>query len=315
MIFIEDFADGERIIAHYLCKKKESLKTKAGKSYISMVLADKTGTIDAKVWNINHDIQNFEAGDFIKIEAEIITYQDELQLRVLKIRRSVSGEYSPENYIPATDKDVDGLLRQISALISSIEDEYIRALVESIFAQPEIAAAFPTHTAAKYMHHSYLGGLCEHILSVAQICDFLAPRYKFVNRDLLIAGALLHDIGKIHELSSLPENDYTDDGQLIGHIVITAQMIGVHAAKIPGFPKQLESLIVHSVVSHHGKHEWGSPKLPKTIEACILHCADNMDANIKMFEEALEKSEKSTNQGEWVGYNRVLARNIRKSNF
>jgi len=304
--------DGDKVVCHYLCKKKETLKTKMGKNYMSLVLQDKTGSINAKVWTLNHDIHSFEAGDFIKIEAEVTIYQDENELRVTRIRKSAEGEYEPTEYFPTTDRDVSSIIQGLKGFIESIDDTRIKALVENIYAIDEIAAALPTHSAAKNMHHNYMGGLCEHILNVTEICEFLAPRYKFVNRDLLIASALLHDIGKIFELSPFPENDYTDEGQLIGHIVHTAQIIHAEAAKVPGFPPRLERLLAHSIISHHGKLEWGSPKLPKTIEAAILHIADNADANLKMFEDALEKGPA---RGDWAGYHRVLTRDISKSNF
>ena len=313
MRYIEDLKDGENIVAHYLCKKKDTMKTKSGKNYYSLVLADKTGTILAKVWTLNNDIQSFEAGDFIKIEAQASTYLDELQLNVRKIRKSQSGEYLPADYIPATDKDVNNIFSAVCEFIESLENMYLKEMLTNIFMHnKEINGAFLRHSAAKSMHHSYMGGLCEHTLNVAQICEFLAPRYKFVNRDILITVALLHDIGKIYELSDFPENDYTDMGQLLGHITITSELIAAEAAKIEDFPPVLKNLLQHCILSHHGKHEFGSPVLPKTMEAMLLSYADITDAHVKMFEEALEKGPV---QSDWVGFNRVLMRDIRKSNF
>ena len=313
MKYIEDLKDGENIIAHYLCKKKETLKTKSGKNYMSMILGDRTGTISAKVWTLNNDIQSFETGDFIKIEAQVVTYIDDLQLNVRKIRKSMSGEYLPADYIPTTDKDIDAIYTAICELIKSIENPHINRLLTAIFIEnAQIKSGFLTNSAARSMHHAYMGGLCEHTLNVAQICDFLAPRYKFVNRDLLICAALLHDIGKIFELSDFPENDYTDDGKLLGHIYMGSEFIGAEIATIDGFPPVLKSLLQHCILSHHGKHEFGSPILPKTMEAMILSYADITDAHTKMLEESLEKIPTGS---EWSGYNRVLARDLRKSNF
>ncbi len=157
-----------------------------------------------------------------------------------------------------------------------------------------------------------MGGLLEHTLSVTEICNFAAPRYKYVNRDILIASAMLHDVGKLMELSEFPENNYTDDGELLGHLIIGSEMITEAAAKIDGFPKELESLLKHCMISHHGEYEYGSPKLPKTIEAYILHCADNLDAKSKVFEEMIDNN---SNQGNWAGYHKMLQRNIRKSDY
>jgi len=313
MRYIEDLKDGENIIAHYLCKKKDTMKTKSGKNYMSLIVADRTGTISAKAWTLNNDIQSFDAGDFIKIEASVVTYNDDLQLNVRKIRKSMAGEYLPADYIPTTDKDINAIYAGICGMIESLDNPHLKEMLSNIFIHDEeIKATFLRHSAAKNMHHSYMGGLCEHILNVAQICDFLAPRYKFVNRDLLVSVALLHDIGKIFELSDFPENDYTDDGKLLGHIYIGCEFIGSQAAKIDGFPSGLKSLIQHCILSHHGKHEFGSPILPKTMEAMLLSYADITDAHTKILEEALEKTPVNS---DWAGYNRVLARDLRKSGF
>ncbi len=313
MRYIEDFKENDHIVDHYLCKQKQSLKSRAGKTYYSLRLQDKTGIIDAKVWELNNDIKSFEENDYIKIDGIVLTYQNELQLKVSKIRKSTEGEIDPMNYIPCTNKDITSMYELLVDYIKTIINPYIKQLMENILIKNEdIAGRLKEHSAAKNMHHSYMGGLVEHTLSVVQTCDFMSTRYKFVNRDILIATAILHDIGKVYELSSFPVNDYTDDGQLLGHIVICSQLIGDEAAKIEGFPHQLKSLLQHSILAHHGEYEFGSPKLPKTIEAFILHCVDNMDAKVKMFEEFLEND---NTQGNWVGYQRMLARNIRKSDF
>lgn len=313
MIYIEDFKENDTIVGHYLCKQKQSLKSRGGKTYLALKLQDKTGKIDAKVWELNNNIQNFEENDFIKIDGIVHTYQNELQIKINKIRRSQEGEYDEINFIPSTDKDVNSLYSQILDFIKSINNTYIKKLLENIFINnKDIVANIKTHSAAKHMHHSYMGGLIEHLVSVAQICDFMSTRYKFVNRDILVASALLHDLGKIYELSAFPDNNYTDDGELLGHIVMGTELITKEAITIEGFPKQLLSLIKHSIISHHGELEYGSPQKPKTIEAFILHCADNMDAKVKMYEEIMEKDNSKNN---WVGYHHMLKRNIRKSDF
>ncbi|HIW47870.1 MAG TPA: HD domain-containing protein, partial [Firmicutes bacterium] len=311
MRYINELREGESVVGHYLCKTKQTLKSRAGKSYYSLKLQDKTGTIDAKVWDLNRDIKSFEENDFIKIDGTVLIYNNEPQLNVRRIRKSMEGEYDPMDYIPSTEKDIDAMLKELLGYINTIQEPYIKALLEEIFYQnEEVKRCFRTHSAARTMHHSYLGGLVEHTLSVTQICDFMAGRYKKVNRDLLVATAMLHDVAKVKELSQFPTNEYTDAGQLLGHIVMGAEMVHEAAMKIPGFPKTLENLIKQSILSHHGEYEYGSPELPKTIEAFILHCADNMDAKTKAMEEAIAGK---TNQGEWVGYQRIMQRNIRTS--
>lgn len=313
MIYIEDLRDGDTIIEHYLCKRKQTMKSKAGKNYLSLILQDKTGTVDAKVWEINNKIRAFEENEFINIEALVTTYHNEIQLNVRQIRRSREGEYFPSDYIPTTLKDTKKLYEEIEELISSIKEKHIKKLLEEIFyLHPYISNEFKVHSAAKSMHHSYLGGLMEHTIGVARICDFLASRYNNVNRDMVVACALLHDVCKIYELSEFPENDYTDEGQLIGHIVMGAELVRETAKKIEGFPPKLIALMCHCILSHHGTLEYGSPKRPKTMEAFILHFADDTDAKLKMVEDIVENS---PNTGVWTGYNKMLERNIRKSDI
>ncbi len=313
MRYIEDLKDDERVIEHYLCKNKQTLKSKSGKSYYSLTLQDKTGTINAKVWDLNNDIRNFEQNDFIKIDGVVLTYQNDLQIKVTKIRKSEEGEYEPNDYIPATSKNVDDLYGALCNLINSINNKYVKFLLEDIYINNEhISKEIKTHSAAKTMHHGYLGGLIEHIVSVAEICDFMSKRYKFVNRDILIASALLHDVGKIYELSAFPTNDYTDEGQLLGHIVIGVELITEVSQKMDDFPKDISNLIKHGIISHHGSFEFGSPKLPSTIESFILHCADDMDSKVKMLEEHFEKN---NTKDVWTGFNRPLNRNLRRTDI
>ncbi len=314
MRYINELTDGERIVDFYFCKQRQSMKSqKTGKNYLSLVLSDKTGTINGKVWDISRDIQSFTEGDYIKIDANVQTFNNDLQLNIKKIRKAQEGEYDEADYIPTTDKNVNDLCAKLNNYINSIKDPYIKKLLNNIFVENKtIAENFKKHTAAKAMHHNYMGGLIEHTISVTDICDFFASHYDDVNRDVLIASALLHDIAKIKELSEFPNIDYTDDGELLGHIVMGSEFIGKEADKIEGFPHQLRSLIQHNILSHHGEYEYGSPKLPRTIEAFILHCADDTDAKVKMFETALADS---PSNAVWAGYNRILARNIRKTEF
>ncbi|MBO8434067.1 MAG: HD domain-containing protein [Tyzzerella sp.] len=313
MRYINEIREGENVIEHFLCKSKQTLKSRAGKSYLSLKLQDKTGTVDAKVWELNNDIKAFEENDFIKIDGTAIVYQNDIQLNVKRIRRSLEGEYDPMDYIPSTEKNIDSMTEELLGYINTIKNPYLKKFLEEIFIKDSvISKKIKYHSAAKSVHHGYMGGLVEHTLSVTQICDFLAPRYKYVDRDILIASAMLHDIGKIYELSDFPENDYTDEGQLLGHIVIGIDIISEAVKKVEGFPKKLESLLKHCLISHHGELEYGSPQLPKTIEAFILHCADNMDAKVKVIEELIDSDSTS---GSWVGYQKMLQRNIRKSDY
>jgi len=313
MTFIADMKEHDLIVGHYFCKSKQSLKTRVGKTYYSLKLQDKTGMVDAKVWELTKDIQDFNEGEMIKIDASVLSYNNEIQVKVNKIRRSQHGEYVLSDFIPSTTKDVEKMYGQVVGIIKSIENLHLKTLLENILVKDEARAkALKTHSAAKQIHHGYMGGLLEHTVSVAQICDFVCKRYDYVNRDLLLTGALLHDIGKIYELSPMPYNEYTDDGQLLGHLVMGVEMIAVEIAKIEGFPHQLASLVKHMIVSHHGELEFGSPKVPAIAEATILYYADNMDAKVKTIEELLDSD---TSPGPWVGYHKALSRYIRKSEF
>jgi len=313
MRYINELREGENVVCHYLCKSKQTLKSRAGKSYFSLKLQDKTGTIDAKVWDLNNEIKSFEENDFIKVDGTVLIYNNEPQLNIRRIRKSSEGEYDPMDYIPSTEKNTEEMYKKLMGYINTIENKYIKKLLEEILIKNSfIAENIKIHSAARSLHHGYLGGLLEHTLSVTEICDFMSNRYKRVNRDILICSAMLHDIGKIYELSQFPVNEYTDDGQLLGHIFIGAELIHDASSKIDGFPAELESLLKHCVLSHHGEFEYGSPELPKISEAFILHCADNMDAKVKAFEEAIDND---STQGKWIGFNKMMQRNIRKTEF
>jgi len=309
MRYIKDLRDGERVIEHYLCKKKESRESRAGKTFLSLKLQDKTGTIDAKVWEITKDIQPFEEGDVVKVDASVASYMNDLQLKVVKLRRSTEGEYTAAELIPTTEKDVDEMFAKILAMINEVKDPNIKKLLENIFGNADVVTAFKSHSAAMYMHHSYMGGLLEHTLSVVEICVFLGARYRYVNADILLAGALLHDIGKIYELSAMPHNEYTDDGQMLGHIILGLEMVVGEIAKIKDFPHETASLIKHCIISHHGEFEYGSPKLPSIPEAMLIHFADNIDAKLTTFAEVYDKD---TTPGRWTAFQKGLGRYIRK---
>lgn len=312
MRYINELRESDYVHEHYLCKRKITQASKNGKNYLSLNLMDKTGSIVAKVWDINKHIQNFDENDYIKVEGTIILYQNDLQFKVTKIRKSMEGEYDSADFIPCTEQNIEDLYLQFMSYIDEMENHFIKELCLSIFNSPDIKDEFKVHSAAKTVHHNYLGGLLEHSMSVAQICKFLCQKYKYINTDLLIATAMLHDIGKVFELAPFPVNDYTDDGQLLGHIYLGTELIGKYADKIDGFPHELKTLIQHNILAHHGEYDYGSPKRPKTIEAYLLHHADNLDSQVKIFEGALAHH---NTKSPWAGYNKIFDRNVRTSEF
>ena len=310
MRYIEQLQDGENVSEVYLCKNKIVGKTKSGKSYYSLMLQDKTGSIDAKIWELNNGIGHFDSMNYVRVDGQITTFNNALQLNVKKIRIADEGEYAPDDYMPCTKKDVDEMFSDLLKLVDSLEHPYYKTLLKSFFVDDkEIATEFKRHSAAKSIHHGYIGGLLEHSLAVARMCDYYTTYYKRLNRDLLITAALLHDIGKIYELSGFPENDYTDAGQLLGHIVMGTMMIRDRIKDIPDFPAKAANELEHCILAHHGELEYGSPKKPALLEALALSFADNTDAKIQTFMEALDAKDESG----WLGYNKMLESNIRRT--
>ena len=309
MKYIRDYKEGDRMFDIYLCKHKQSAVTKNGKPYETVILQDKTGTIDAKVWDPNNaGISELDTLDYIEVYGDVNSFQGALQVNVKRIRVCHEGEYDPADYLPVSKKNIDEMYKELLGLIGRTENEYLKKLLESFFVEDEaFIRAFRTSSAAKTVHHGFVGGLLEHTLSVAKLCEYFCKTYPILKRDLLITAALCHDIGKTKELSLFPENDYTDDGQLLGHIVMGAEMVGEKARQIPGFPPVLEAELKHCILAHHGEYEYGSPKKPALIEAAALNLADNADAKLETFSEALQGA---TGYG-WLGYNRLFESNIR----
>ena len=222
MHYISELRDGSSVREIYLCKKRQSLVTRAGKNYESLTFQDKTGTIDAKIWDPDSmGIGEFGEMDYAEVSGEVITFQGHLQLNVRRARLCHEGEYDPANYLPVSDRNIDDMFRTILKFVDSIENPYLNRLLKMFFVDdPEFVRDFKQSSAAKSVHHGFIGGLCEHTLGVAQLCHFYCKCYPLLKRDLLVSVALLHDIGKVRELSAFPRNDYTEEGQLIGHIVI-----------------------------------------------------------------------------------------------
>ena len=311
MRYLAEIREGEAFSGIYLCKTKVNARTKTGKSYYAMSLQDKTAVVDAKIWDLSSGIDYFEAMDYIHVVGEATSFQGAIQLNIRRVTRARAGEYDPKDYLPASPYNVDSMKAALMELIASIKNEKLRTLAESFFVEDKaFAGTFFDKSAAKSIHHSFLGGLLQHTLRVTQLCDFYCGKYPMLQRDLLITGALLHDVGKVKELSDFPENDYTDDGQLLGHIVMGYQMVAEKIAQIPDFPKKTGSELLHLILSHHGEMEFGSPKKPALLEAVALHYADNTDAKIEAMSELLD----GALPGEtWLGYQKLWESNVRRT--
>ena len=311
MKYIVTFHEGDRIGDVYLCKHRQQAVAKNGKAYENVILQDKTGTIDAKIWDPSSSgIGEFEALDYVYIMGDVTMFQGTAQLNIKRARKAQEEEYEPGDYLPVTEENMDEMFEQLRELLRKVENVYLTQLIEKYFDDETFVKAFKRHSAAKTVHHAFVGGLLEHTLSVVRMCDYFADCYPYLNRDLLLTAAAFHDVGKLKEISSFPENDYTDDGQLLGHIVMGCELVGYGCRSIKGFPKRLISELQHCILAHHGELEYGSPKKPALPEALALNLADNADARLESMRELMKGAGEGTG---WLGYNKLFESNIRKS--
>ena len=309
MKYIKDYKDGDKMFDIYLCKHKVAAVTKNGKPYESLILQDKTGTIDAKVWDPNNaGIADFDALDYIEVYGDITSFQSALQVNAKRIRKCQEGEFDPADYLPVSKFNIEDMYGELLEYIDKVENPFLNELLQGFFvADQDFITAFKKSSAEKTVHHGFVGGLLQHTLSVVKLCEFYCQEYPRLNRDLLISAEICHDIGKIKELSLFPQNDYTEEGQFLGHIVIGTEMVGEKIRKIPGFPALLASELKHCILAHHGEYEFGSPKKPAIMEALALNFADNTDAKMETFTELLDNA---TETG-WMGFNRLFDSNLR----
>lgn len=311
MKYINEYHEGDCCKGIYLCKSKQALTAKTGKTYYSLVLQDKTGTIDTKVFDINSGIDEFDAMDYIDVYGQVTSFQGNAQWKLTRIRKCSEGEYNVDDYMMASKYNRDEMYRELLTIVSCVKNEYLRSLIKKIFVEDkEFIKKFKNHAAAKSVHHGFIGGLLEHTLGVVRICNFLGDTYSLLDKDLLMTAGLFHDIGKLTELAEFPASEYTDDGQLLGHIFIGAELIGNTVKEIPNFPPRLASELRHCILAHHGELEYGSPKKPALVEAFALNLADNIDAKMQTFSEAFDMAGDNM---EWLGFNRVLDSNIRQT--
>lgn len=312
MRYLNELHEGDRLNGIYLCKQRQSAVTKSGKPYDSVILQDKTGVLDGKIWDPNSNgIDDFDALDYIDVVGEVTSFAGTLQVSIRRLRKTHEGEYNPADYLPVSEKGTDAMTHQLTVLVQSVKNPYLSALLRHFFMEDNsFMKSFAEHSAAKTVHHSFMGGLMEHTLSVARMCEYMSNAYPIIKRDLLITAALLHDIGKTKELSSFPLNDYTDEGQLLGHIYMGAEMIHDAVREIKGFPLDLEHQLEHCILAHHGELEYGSPKKPAMVEAVALNLADNTDARMQTLTELFtgDKSKK-----DWLGFNRLFDSNMRRT--
>ena len=311
MNYINTLREGDNITDIYFCKSKVVAQSKAGKTYYSLMLQDKTGVIDGKIWDLSNAIEHFEAMDYIKVSGQITSFNNSLQFNIKRVQRMQENEVDISDYMPVSSYDIEEMYSSLKGFIDSVKDNNLKKLLYSFFVEDnDFIKRFKKHSAAKSVHHGFIGGLLEHTLSVTRICDFFSKNYPMLDRDLLITAAICHDIGKIYEISDFPQNDYTDEGNLLGHIVMGTMMVRDKANQIDGFTHTLLGKLEHCILAHHGKLEFGSPKKPGLMEAMALAYADDTDAKMECFKETLEANPDAT---DWLGYQKFFDSNIRRT--
>ncbi len=307
--YVRDAAQFENktITTFFVVAAKQVKPRKSGEPFIALTLADRTGHLDAKVWdNVADIIDTFEQDDFVKIKGLINKYNQRFQLTVHKLRKCAESEVDFADYLPKTTKDIEELWCTLVGFVAGFQNPHLKKLLEVFMADPQLAQAYKTAPAAKTLHHAYIGGLLDHVVSLFKSCDLVCRNYSQIDRDLLMTGAFLHDIGKVHELAYARSFSYTTKGQLLGHMIIELEMLQEKLQQVPGFPAELKILIEHLIISHHGEYEFGSPKLPMFPEALMLHYLDDLDSKMESMRAHFEREQDLDSP--WTSYNPSLAR-------
>jgi len=310
--YIQNIKQGEKIASLFLVGEKNMAHSQKGSAYLNVRLKDKTGEVDAKVWDNAVEVDKlFKKGDIVYIEGRVQIYRNALQVSIVNLQPCGPGDFNPSDFLPVSKLDTDAMFKDLLVYVDNIKTEPIRALLNAFFRDEITAERFRRAPAAKGFHHIYLGGLLEHTLSVVRLLDHAADHYPQLNRDLLLAGGMLHDIGKIYEFSYESLIEYSDEGRMIGHLVMGVEMINKKIEAIADFPSQLALELRHIILSHHGEFEFGSPKRPKTREALIIHFMDDMDAKLNAF-DSFVAADSTGNDSDWTSFNRFFERYLYK---
>src|SRR3984893_890973 len=312
--FLSDCCQHENkvITSTFVVVSKQVKPKKTGEPYLALVLGDRTGQVEAKMWdNVEDAIDALEQDDFLKVKGLLNKYKNRFQITIHKLRRLRDSEMHLPDYLPKTTKDIGELWQTLAAFVASFQNPHLKSLVQAFMADPDIAEAYRNAPAAKTLHHAYIGGLLDHVVSLFRSCDLMCQNYPQVNRDLLLTGAFLHDIGKIKELTYNRSFSYTTPGQLLGHMIIELEMLQAKLAELPGFPESLKTLVEHLIISHHGQYDFGSPKLPMFPEALMLHYLDDLDSKMEAMRAHFERE--AALDGPWTSYNASLGRPLLNS--
>src|SRR5579884_1105342 len=313
--YVRDLVPDQVMTTTFLVQTKIIRQKKSGEPYLSLLLGDRTGEIDAKMWdNVAEVMDTFDRDDFVKVKGLLQIFHNRPQLTIHKMMRLSDSDVDPTDYFPCSERNPNEMFAELRGIIAGIQNAHLRSLLDAFMDDDRIARPFRTAPAAKSVHHAYLGGLIEHVLSVCQLCRLLASHYGNVDLDLLLTGAILHDVGKTSELTYERTFGYSTDGQLLGHIYIGLQMLNEKLAQFPDFPPKVRTLLEHMILSHHGELEFGSPKVPVFQEALLLHHLDNLDSKMECMRSAVARDKNV--EGCWTSYNAALDRNVlKKSQF
>jgi len=313
--YLSELQANQTVQGTFLVSYKDVRQKKSGEPYLTLTLTDRSGELDAKMWdNAAEALNTFERDDFVRIKGLLQIFQNRPQLTLHKIQLVPASEIDLTDYLPASKRDRDEMFRELQDWIEGMSDPHLKGLLEAVFSDEEIACAYRTAPAAKTVHHNWIGGLIEHVLSLCHLAKLSAAHYPHIDLDLLLTGVMLHDIGKIRELQYTRSFSYSTEGQLLGHIQIGVQIVLEKLRSLPDFPPRLRDLVVHMILSHHGELEFGSPKIPLFPEALLLHLLDNLDSKMECMRSLIDRDPQI--EGVWTGYNSALDRAaLKKSKY
>jgi 3'-5' exoribonuclease len=295
------------ITTTFLVRSKEVRQKKTGEPYLSLLLGDCTGQVDAKMWdNVDQVMETFDRDDFVKVKGMVQIFQNRPQITIHNVRKIDASEIEPADYFPSSRRDLREMWTELRATVAAIGNPHLKALVEALLDDEDVALRYRRAPAAKQIHHAYLGGMLEHVLSLCALARAVAAHYPNIDYDLLLTGVVLHDIGKIYELNYERGFSYSDDGQLLGHITIALGMVADKLRGLPDFPPRLRTLVEHMILSHHGQLEFGSPKVPQFPEALLLHYLDDMDSKMECMRALIENDRQA--DGSFTAWSAPLER-------
>lgn len=309
--YLNEIKPNQVFTTTFLVHLKDVRQKKSGEPYLSLLLGDRTGEVDAKMWdNVVEVLDTFERDDFVKVKGVLQVFQNRLQMSVHKMARVLDADVDFADFFPASARDPLEMFAELRGIVAGVANPHLRALLDAFLDDEPLARKYRTAPAAKHVHHAFLGGLIEHVLSVCRLCQLTAAHYRNLDLDLLLTGAILHDVGKVAELTYERSFGYSSEGQLLGHIIIGLRMLNEKLQQFPDFPPKLRVLVEHLIVSHHGELEYGSPKVPLFPEAMLLHHLDNLDSKMECMRALAEKDRHV--EGVWTGYSSSLDRSILK---